>query len=91
MWKSIFEPPLPGVRYQCPCCKYRTLEERGGYEICKVCFWEDDGQDEHDADIVRGGPNHALSLREAQANYARYGAMELRFREHVRAPRPDEI
>jgi hypothetical protein len=28
-----------------------------------VCFWEDDGQDDHDADLVRGGPNGALSDR----------------------------
>jgi hypothetical protein len=42
-----------------------TLNERGGWEICAVCFWEDDGQDDHDADNVRGGPNGALSLTQA--------------------------
>lgn len=26
----------------CPCCGYLTLVERGGYDICPVCFWEDD-------------------------------------------------
>jgi hypothetical protein len=61
---------------RCPCCGKRTLGERGGYEICPVCFWEDDGQDDHDADIVRGGPNGSLSLSEARANYRRIGACE---------------
>jgi len=59
-----------GGPYLCPCCGFLTLPERGGYDIYPVCFWEDDGQDDHDADEVRGGPNHTLSLKEARANYA---------------------
>ncbi|MFG2656055.1 CPCC family cysteine-rich protein [Streptomyces sp. NPDC048425] len=51
--------------YRCPCCGFITLAERGAFEICDVCYWEDDGQDEHDADEVRGGPNHDLSLRQS--------------------------
>ena len=39
----------------CPCCGFVTLPERGADDICPVCFWEDDGQDDHDADEVRGG------------------------------------
>ena len=31
-----------GKRYQCLCCGYWTLESRGEYDICPVCFWEDD-------------------------------------------------
>jgi Cysteine-rich CPCC len=27
---------------KCPCCNYKTLEERGIYDVCKICFWEDD-------------------------------------------------
>jgi cysteine-rich CPCC protein len=90
VWKSIDEPPQAGRRFRCPCCKHLTLSSRGYYEICKVCFWEDDGQDEHDAEIVRGGPNSDLSLRQAQENYRRFGAMEKRFVRHVRAPKPEE-
>ena len=26
----------------CLCCGYRTLDERGVFDICPVCFWEDD-------------------------------------------------
>ena len=36
----------------CPCCGYETLGERGAFEICGVCWWEDDGQDNADADQV---------------------------------------
>lgn len=62
--------------YRCPCCRYRTLHERGGEEICPVCFWQDDGQDDHDADDVRGGPNLALSLSKARFNFAEFGAFD---------------
>jgi hypothetical protein len=30
--------------YRCACCHYKTLFGRGGFEICPVCYWEDDGQ-----------------------------------------------
>ena len=76
--------------YRCPCCHKLTLGERGGFEICPVCFWEDDGQDEHDADVVRGGPNGALSLSQARESYLRIGACEERVLPHVRPPRPEE-
>ncbi|MDN5540030.1 CPCC family cysteine-rich protein, partial [Comamonas sp.] len=31
--------------YQCPCCDYFSLDDRGEYSICSVCFWEDSGWD----------------------------------------------
>lgn len=77
--------------HACPCCGYLTLGERGGFEICAVCFWEDDGQDEHDADIVRGGPNGALSLSAARRNFDAVGACEERHIYNVRPPTPDEV
>jgi Cysteine-rich CPCC len=75
---------------RCPCCGCLTLGERGGYEVCPVCLWEDDGQDDHDADVVRGGPNRGLSLAEARENYQRFGACDEVSKTHVRLPRPDE-
>ncbi|MBC8138749.1 MAG: hypothetical protein H8F28_22950 [Fibrella sp.] len=69
--------------YRCPCRRYKTLAERGAFEICPVCSWEDDGQDDHDADTIRGGPNGASSLTQARANYKTLGAMEQRFVESV--------
>lgn len=88
--KSVIAPPLDGTCYRCPCCGFKTLGERGGFEICVVCFWEDDGQDDHDADIVRGGPNGGLSLTQARANYREFGACERSMLEHVRPPTDDE-
>ncbi|MDE6875788.1 MAG: hypothetical protein K2P87_15200 [Lachnospiraceae bacterium] len=29
-------------KYQCLCCGYKTLDSRGEFDICPVCFWEDD-------------------------------------------------
>lgn len=48
----------------CPGCGFPTLSERGGYEICDVCNWEDDNQDDKEADEIWGGPNYHLSLTE---------------------------
>ena len=76
---------------RCPCCGCKTLGERGGFEICPVCFWEDDGQDDHDADVIRGGPNRALSLSVARANYGNFGASDKRRMEFVRPPKPEEL
>lgn len=58
----------------CPCCRYKTLETRE-WEICPVCFWEDDGST--DPDKV-SGPNH-MTLREGRANFERLGVVEERF------------
>lgn len=76
--------------YRCPCCGFVTLAERAMYEICPVCFWEDDGQDDHDADECRGGPNGQLSLTEARRNFEATGASSGRLSPQVRAPRPEE-
>ena len=76
---------------RCPCCGYRTIEGGADYEICPVCFWEDDGQDDSDADEVRGGPNYELSLTQARQNFREFGACSRRVLQHVRKPKPDEL
>src|SRR5256885_9460198 len=80
----------PGLPLRCPCSGCKTLGERGGFEICPVCFWEDDGQDDHDADVIRGGPNGALSLKHARLNFETFGACERRMLPNVRAARSEE-
>ncbi len=76
--------------HQCPCCFNRTLNERGGFDICEVCYWEDDRQNDHDADRVRGGPNGWLSLTVARSNYQTFGACEENAVAHVRRPSAEE-
>ena len=90
-YPTISEPHRENVSYRCPCCKCLTLHERGGYEICPVCFWEDDGQDDPYADEMSGGSNGEMSLTQARSNYAEYGAMEERFVGCVRRPKDDEL
>lgn len=76
---------------RCPCCGFKTLTERGAFEICPVCFWEDDGQDEHDATEVRGGPNGDMSLAQGRLNYRSFGASSRKGVPHVRLPHPHEM
>jgi hypothetical protein len=83
---SVVRGAEPGLQFACPCCRFMTLDERGGYEVCPVCFWEDDGQDDHDAARVRGGPNGALSLEQARRNFVAFGACEERHRPNARSP-----
>ncbi|NQT39389.1 MAG: hypothetical protein HQ581_17965 [Planctomycetes bacterium] len=72
---GVVKPPIEGVRYTCPCCGYLTLDERGGYDICELCNWEDDGQDDPHADEIYGGPNGRYSLAEARENFRKYLVM----------------
>jgi len=90
-FKNVSKPAKGVPTYKCPCCRFKTLLGRAGFEICPVCYWEDDGQDEHDADTVRGGPNGALSLRMAQENFARIGAADPKFSKKVRKPYEEEL
>jgi hypothetical protein len=92
----VIDPETGTVLYKasdaiaCPCCGFLALDERGGFEVCPVCCWEDDGQTDKDADHVRGGPNRDLSLTQARANYREYGAISPEFVKIVRKPTPEE-
>ncbi|WP_223596802.1 CPCC family cysteine-rich protein [Neobacillus bataviensis] len=72
--------------YTCQCCGYKTLTEgtRDSYEICEVCFWEDDFVQNEDPDY-EGGANE-VSLRQAQWNFKLFGASEVRFKNKVVKP-----
>ena len=65
------------MRSPCPCCSFRALKDVGAFELCPVCYWEDDGQNDADSDLIRGGPNGTLSLSEARINFAEFGASDL--------------
>jgi hypothetical protein len=75
-------------RFPCPCCGFRTLSQPGSYEICQVCWWEDDEVQARDPDYA-GGAN-TVSLRTARENYHAFGASDRQFTGKVRVPRPEE-
>jgi len=89
MWAILRKLNPPTCR--CPCCGCTTLYKRMGFEICPVCAWEDDGQDDDDADVVRGELNGELSLTKARLNYKEFGACDRWALGHVRAPKPYEL
>ncbi|MCG8968858.1 MULTISPECIES: CPCC family cysteine-rich protein [Streptomyces] len=85
--ESQVQPPPEGW-FPCPCCGHQMFGEMWAYEICSVCFWEDD-LPQMRWPLMAAGAN-AVSLVEAQRNYQRFGATEERFRNNVRPPRADE-
>lgn len=76
-------------RYPCPCCGCFTLHEQGQYDICPVCFWEDDPFQLKD-ERLDGGANK-VCLEEARKNYLTFGACEKEMTPHVRKPFPEEL
>ncbi len=76
--------------YPCPCCGYGVFSEPpGSYEICQICYWEDDIVQLAFPDSA-GGANRC-SLIEGQTAFAQHGACESRFKEYVRAPKDEEV
>ncbi len=51
-------------RYPCPCCGLPTIDEPGIYDICAVCWWEDDGHEGHSPFSPNG-----MSLTQAKQNF----------------------
>jgi hypothetical protein len=74
------------TRFRCPCCGYRTLESPSMLALCPVCWWEDDGQEDEDAEEVRLTLSGQLSLNEARSDFVNCGASHPRFLPHVRKP-----
>jgi hypothetical protein len=71
------------AKYPCPCCGHLIFDgPPGSFDICRVCFWEDDQVQLRWPDY--GGGANGPSLIEAQRAYAELGAMEYRFTGLVR-------
>ena len=80
-------------QYQWPCCGYWTLSSRGLYDVCQVCYWEDDDPNEtfgQPAPEHPEGPNH-VQLWQARETFVSFGAAEARWCGLVRSPHPQEI
>lgn len=65
--------------FPCPCCGFLT--NPGDWDICPVCFWENDPVQLRDPDMP-GGANK-VSLRQGQRNFAEFGACEREMLPHV--------
>lgn len=61
------------LKVPCPICGYHTLDARHDWDICPICFWEDDIVIEDGTE--RSTANGGLSAAEAQANFLLFGAM----------------
>jgi hypothetical protein len=78
-------PKLP-----CPCCGFLVFNQLpGSYDICPICFWEDDPVQLRFPDFA-GGANRP-SLMEAQRNFAEFGAYEIRHIHRVRSPMQEDV
>lgn len=51
----------------CPVCGEHYFDEKGAYEICPICGWEDDPVQRKDPDF-RGGANKC-SLNDARKEW----------------------
>ena len=77
--------------YTCFCCGFKTLTEQppGSFEICPVCFWEDDPAQAANPSLA-GGANK-VSLSEARQNFLSFGASSRDVLNSVRRLLPAEV
>lgn len=75
--------------YPCPCCGFLTLGERGVFEICPVCDWEDDFAQACDS-TLEGGANR-VSLEQARRKFILFEASCAESIRAVRKPLAEEV
>ena len=78
------------MKYKCPCCGYYTFsyQPNGNYDICPICFWEDDPQQLANENLASGA--NKVSFRQARQNFIKFGACEKEMLVYVRKPIADE-
>jgi len=59
-------------KHECHCCGTKTVQEEPDHVICQECWWHNDG----DIGLDEWCYCNGLTLREAKANYAEYGACD---------------
>lgn len=82
--KNLYQFPLtitgnPKVLFTCPCCNYKTILEKGNYEICPICFWEDDGSN----DLLKYSHVNHMTLKNAKDNFKTKGVILDKFLEYI--------
>lgn len=81
--------PMTEQRFPCPACGHLVFDDKpGSDDICLVCLWEDDLTQLRWPAL--GGGKNEVSLREAQRNIKKLGAIEERFVGDVRPPTEQE-
>ncbi len=79
-------------RYKCRCCGNFTLsgenEEEVKWDICPVCFWENDIFSEDGEQY--SGANH-MTLNEGRENFKKYKACSPEMSANVREPKTNEL
>jgi hypothetical protein len=79
------------MKYTCPCCGYKTFDHNpdGSYDICPICFWEDDLIPLTDPNYEYGA--NGVSLKQAQKNYIKFRACKDDVLQHVRQATKDDV
>ena len=52
------------LKNSCPVCGYLTLDERDSFDICSICFWEDNGID--DFEVNNDSEPNQITLKEGR-------------------------
>lgn len=73
------------MKKNCPVCGCLTIEAE--WDVCPVCFWENENLLENEI----SGANHGLTLAKARENYTLYGACEEQMKSKVRPPLENEL
>jgi len=79
----------PDGELACEVCGYITVSHP--YDICTVCFWEQEMLDESEYDKATGGPNSDLSVIQARQKFGKIGAVNERLLQFVVPPEAGEI
>ncbi|MGJ6980515.1 CPCC family cysteine-rich protein [Aestuariimicrobium soli] len=72
----------------CPCCGHLTITRIGYFDLCPVCYWEDDYAQSQNPESPLGA--NGYSLVEARLNFQKTGASHPEFIGLVRPPTPLE-
>ena len=76
-------------QFACPCCGFITVQEQGRFDLCEVCFWEDDALQSSQPDYADGA--NVPCLLEAIENFWSYSACERESLSFVRLPKIEEF